>query len=131
MWLVLFHRLLAVPCTRNNAAHSENGVVDNLLTYQLQSCCQGTKTATGQYPDFGGTGIHVFKLLLDFRAQKQQAVFAVFAPLMAALPPSLCNALHAALCQFASRGSCGSHVLLCSAFTAGPSSTGTVLDRRV
>lgn len=31
-----------------------------------------------------GTGIHVFKLLMDFKAQKQQAVF----PLMAAIPSS-------------------------------------------
>lgn len=34
----------------------------NSLTYQLQSCCQGTKRTIGQHLDFVGTGIHVFKL---------------------------------------------------------------------
>lgn len=101
----------------------------NLLPYQLQSCYQETKRTIGQYLDFVGMGIHGFKFLLDFRAQKQQAVFA---PLMAALPSSLCDTLHAALCRIASHGGCSSHIHCGSSFTAGPAGpdqqcTGTVL----
>lgn len=66
---------------------------------------------------FLGAGIHVIKLLLDFRAGKQQAVFALH---MAALPSSFCNTLHAALPRIASHGSCSSHTDRGSAFAAGP-----------
>ena len=46
----------------------------NLLTHQLQSCRQGIKRTVGQYLDFVGTGIRVFKLFCwtaELRSSRQ------------------------------------------------------------
>lgn len=92
-------------------------VIDIPASMMLPGSNKNCRTIPRLCESFVGAGIHVIKLLLDFKPGKQQAKFSL---LMAVLPSSLCNTLHAALFRIASHGSCSSHADCGSAFASRP-----------